>query len=241
MGNIQKLLQRALPLAVVAILCGLLSIVGIPFNLPVLNVVGGIIYVLAIASARECGAAGRIRRDAADARRCRRRGTSRCRGGDQGSWGTVMAGPGYHPLLAVGLVSFAAGLAIVDLLVVLSLDIAANSWGGIIPEVPCAVRAASRHWTSPSETCPVPRPGLRAPPVRRARSWSIPDRPCWVYVFSWVASIGTRLFLGMRMVIDKQSTSVIWMPGSLGGSTLHPGATGARFAADDNYTDGTKS
>ena len=43
------------------------------------------------------------------------------------------------------------------------------------------------------------------------------------YIFSWTASVGTRLFLGMRLIADRQSPSVIWQPGTIGGTTITPG------------------
>ena len=245
-SNIQKLLQSVLlPLAVVAILCGLLSIVGIPFNLPVLNVVGGIIYVVAIALSLVSavlligygvmlpmlvGAVGVERADAGEA--------------IQGSWGTVMAGPGYYILLlAVGLASFAAGLAIVDLLVVLSLDIAANSWGGIISGGAMRSAGSFTPLDFTFSNLPSSATGTASATSALVSFWEqLLIGLLLGYVFSWVASIGTRLFLGMRLIIDRQSTSVIWMPGSLGGSTLHTREQPEpRFAADDDYTDGTKA
>ena len=78
-ANIQKLLQSVLLPLAVAILSGLLAIVGIPFNLPVLDVLGGIVY--GSPSREQCGrgAAGRVRGDDADAGRVGGRRTLRCR------------------------------------------------------------------------------------------------------------------------------------------------------------------
>ena len=244
-SNIQKLLQSVLlPLAVVAILCGLLAIVGIPFNLPVLDVVGGIIYVVAITLSLMSavlligygvvlpmliGSVGVERADAGEA--------------IQGSWGSVMAGPGYYILLlAVGLVSFAVGLAIVDLVVVLALDVASTSWGGIISGG--AMRSAGTFTPLDFTFSNLPNSATGSASATSAlvSFWEQLLIGLFLgYIFSWVASIGTRLFLGMRLIIDKQSTSVIWLPGSLGGSTLHTSEQPeARFASNDNYTDGVK-
>ena len=244
-SNVQKLLQSVLlPLAVVAILCGLLSIVGIPFNLPVLDIFGGIIYVVAIALSlisamlligygvmlpMLVGAVGVERADAGEA--------------IQGSWGSVMAGPGYYILLlAVGLISFAAGLAIVDLIVVLALDIASNSWGGIISGG--AMRSAGTFipLDFTFSNLPSSATGTASATSALVGFWEqLLIGLLLGYIFSWVASVGTRLFLGMRLIVDKQSTSVIWVPGSLGGSTLHTSEQPeARFAANDHYTDGSK-
>ncbi|MEE2681958.1 MAG: hypothetical protein VX641_06255 [Planctomycetota bacterium] len=245
-SNIQRLLQSVLlPLAVVAVLCGLLSIVGIPFNLPVLNVVGGIIYVLAIALSllsavlligygvmlpMLVGAVGVERADAGEA--------------IQGSWGSVMAGPGYYLLLlAVALVSFAVGLAIVDLIVVLALDVAASSWGGIISGGAMRSAGSFTPLDFTFSNLPSSATGTASATSALVSLWEqLVIGLLLGYIFSWIASIGTRLFLGMRLIVDKQSTSVIWMPGSLGGSTLHTREhPEPRFAADDNYTDGTKT
>ena len=49
------------------------------------------------------------------------------------------------------------------------------------------------------------------------------------YVFSWFATIGTRLFLAMRLLVDQQSTSVVWVPGAVPGSTV--GVPGDRITS----------
>ena len=155
-----------------------------------------------------------------------------------------MAGPGYYILLlAVGLASFAVGLAIVDLLVVLSLDIAANSWGGIISGGAMRSAGSFTPLDFTFSNLPSSATGTASATSALVSFWEqLLIGLLLGYVFSWVGSIGTRLFLGMRLIIDRQSTSVIWMPGSLGGSTIHTREQPEpRFAADDDYTDGTKA
>ncbi|MEC8734237.1 MAG: hypothetical protein VXX86_04635, partial [Planctomycetota bacterium] len=61
------------------------------------------------------------------------------------------------------------------------------------------------------------------------------------YVFSWIATIGTRLFLAMRFIVDKQSPSVIWLPGTLGGSTVQvEERPEARFESEDTFSEGPR-
>ena len=244
-SNVQRLLQSVLlPLAVVAILCGLLSIVGIPFNLPVLDVIGGILYVLAIALSLVSaalligygvmvpmlvGAVGVERSDAGEA--------------IQGSWGTVMARPGYYILLlAVALVSFAVGLAIVDLLVVVALNIAAESWGGIISGGAMRSAGTFNVLDFTFENLPSTATGTASATSALVSFWEqLVIGLLLGYIFSWAASIGTRLFLGMRLIVDKQSPSVIWMPGTVAGSTIHASERPEpRFEANDTFSDGPR-
>jgi hypothetical protein len=62
------------------------------------------------------------------------------------------------------------------------------------------------------------------------------------YIFSWTASVGTRLFLSMRLIADRQSPSVIWQPGDIGGTTIrsneHPEPG---FESVDQYTEGRRA
>ncbi|MAJ47035.1 MAG: hypothetical protein CMJ57_06895 [Planctomycetaceae bacterium] len=244
-SNVQRLLQAVLlPLAVVAILCGLLAIVGIPFNLPVLDVVGGILYFIAIALSLVSsalligygvlvpmlvGAVGVERADAGEA--------------IQGSWGSAMARPGYYILLlAVGLVCFAVSLAIVDLVVVLALNIAAESWGGIISGG--AMRSAGTFTVLDFtfDSLPSTATGTASATGALVSFWEqLLIGLLLGYIFSWVASIGTRLFLGMRLLVDRQSPSVIWMSGTVAGSTVHTSEQPEkRFESEDTFSDGPR-
>ena len=244
-SNVQKLLQSVLlPLAVVAILSGLLAIVGIPFNLPVLDVVGGIIYFIAISLSLVSavlllgygallpllvGAVGVERSDAGES--------------IQSSWGSVMARPGHYlVLLGVGLVCFAIGLALLDVIVVLALDVAATSWGGIISGGAMRSAGTFTPLDFTFDSLPGTGSGTASATGALVSFWEqLLIALLLGYVFSWVASIGTRLFLGMRLIVDKQSPSVIWLPGTLAGSTVQVDERPEpRFESEDDFSHGPR-
>lgn len=244
-SNIQKLLQSVLlPLAVVAILSGLLAIVGIPFNLPVLDVLGGIIYGLSIALSL-VSAVLLVGYGAMMPMLVGSVGVERCDAGEsiQSSWGSVMARPGHFLLLlGAGLACFAIGLALVDVIVVLALDVAATSWGGIVSGG--AMRSAGTFTALDFtfDNLPSTTSGTATAAGALVSFWEqLLIALLLGYVFSWIATIGTRLFLAMRFIVDKQSPSVIWLPGTLGGSTVQvEERPEARFESEDTFSEGPR-
>lgn len=244
-ANINLGLQSMLiPLGIVAILTALLAILGIPFNFPVLDIVGGLLYVIAIFFGLICailligfaimfpmllGAVAVERADAGDS--------------IQRAWGALLTKPAHLALLlAIALISFAVSLAIVDFVVVLALDIAAASWGGII-RGDAVAQAGSITLLDFNFTT---QPGVTSDTAVIASAFmgfweTLLTAIILGYIFSWLASFGSRIFLAMRLLIDRQSPAVIWVPGALGGTTLRHGDQPApKFQANDSFGEGDR-
>ena len=233
-----------LPLFLVAVLGGLAALIGIPFNIPYLDVVGAIIYgiaiifgiiatVLMIGFGVMCpmliGAVAVERADVGDA--------------IQRAWGILFNRPAHVALmLAIALISFAIGLALLDLVAVVSLKFAAESWGGIIEGE--ALRGAGSIQLLDFTFTQVPdiTTGGASAASALLGFWETLVVSIVVgYVFSWYATLGSRFFLAMRYLVDRQSTSVIWVPGAIPGSTVRvPNHPEGPFAAEDNYTNGKR-
>ena len=233
-----------LPLGLVGILAGLAALIGTPFNLPYLDVIGGILYVIAIVigfvaavlligygliASMLVGAVAVERADTGDA--------------IQRAWSVLFRQPAQVALLmAVALAAFGVGLAVVDLAATFALQFAAGSWGGIIEGE--AVRNAGSiafldfTFTSIPDTSSGSANGASA----FMGFWETLVISLIIgYVFSWFATFGTRLFLAMRQLVDRQSTSVIWLPGGIPGSTVRvPGQPEDAFAAEDDYRAGNR-
>ena len=161
----------------------------------------------------------------------------------QSSWGSVMARPGHFLLLlGAGLACFAIGLALVDVIVVLALDVAATSWGGIVSGG--AMRSAGTFTALDFtfDNLPGTTSGTATAAGALVSFWEqLLIALLLGYVFSWIATIGTRLFLSMRLIVDKQSPSVIWLPGTLAGSTVQvEERPEARFESEDTFSDGPR-
>ena len=125
---------------------------------------------------------------------------------------------------------------------VLTIDIAASSWGGIISSP--AVRDAGTYTLLDFNfgSDPDTSTGTAAIAGAFIGFWeSLLTAIVLGYIFSWCATLGTRLFLGMRLLIDRQSTAVIWVPGSIGGTTIRqPGTVDGPFAAEDTFEEGDR-
>ncbi len=245
-ANIGRLIGAVLlPLLIVLFLSGLLALVGIPFNLPVLDVIGGILYAIPLALGLICsilllgyavlapvllGAVAVERADAGEA--------------IQGAWGALFAKPGHFLLLMViAILGFSVSLAVVDSVAVLAMDLAATSWGGFYEGD--ATRMAGGF--EPLDFTFQPPTGMTTGTASAADAFigfweTVVVAAVLGYIFSWTASIGTRLFLGMRLIADRQSPSVIWQPGTVGGTTIrsneHPEAG---FESNDHYTEGVRT
>ena len=244
-ANIGRLVGAILvPLVIVLFLAGLLAVVGIPFNLPVLDVVGGILYVIPIALALICailllgypilapmllGSVAVERADAGEA--------------IQGAWGSLFAKPGHFLLLLIiSTISFALSLAVVDTVVVLAMDVAATSWGGFYQGEATRMAGGFELLDFTFQ----PPEGMATGTANAADAFigfweTVLVAAVLGYIFSWTASVGTRLFLGMRLIADRQSPSVIWQPGNIGGTTIrsneHPEPG---FESDDHFTEGSR-
>jgi len=244
-ANIGRLIGAVLlPLLIVVLLAGLLALVGIPFNLPVLDVVGGILYVIPMALALICailllgyallapvllGSVAVERADAGEA--------------IQGAWGSLFAKPGHFLVLVVlALICFSISLAVVDSVVVLTMDIAATSWGGFYQGEATRLAGGFRLLDFTFQPPPGMTTGTASATDAFIGFWeTVLVAAVLGYIFSWTASVGTRIFLGMRLIADRQSPSVIWQPGTVGGTTIrsneHPEPG---FEADDHFTDGRR-
>ena len=245
-ANIGRLVGAVLvPLVIVVFLAGLLAVVGIPFNLPVLDVVGGILYVIPMALALICailllgyallapvllGSVAVERADAGEA--------------IQGAWGSLFAKPGHFLLLLViATLAFAVSLAVVDSVVVLTMDLAAASWGGFYEGEATRMAGGFKRLDFTFQTPAGTTVGTASAADAFIGFWeTVLVAAVLGYIFSWTASVGTRLFLGMRLIADRQSPSVIWQPGTIGGTTIrsneHPEAG---FESDDHYTEGVRA
>ena len=244
-ANIGRLVGAVLlPLVIVIFLAGLVAVVGIPFNLPVLDVVGGILYVIPMALALICailllgyallapvllGSVAVERADAGEA--------------IQGAWGSLFAKPGHFLLLLViATLVFAVSLAVVDSVVVLAMDVAAASWGGFYEGEATRMAGGFKRLDFTFQTPAGMTTGTASATDAFIGFWeTVLVAAVFGYIFSWTASVGTRLFLGMRLIADRQSPSVIWQPGTIGGTTIrsneHPEAG---FESDDHYTEGVR-
>jgi hypothetical protein len=233
-----------LPLALVGVLAGLSALIGTPFNLPYLDVLGGLLYVIAIVigiiasvlllgfglmAPMLIGSVAVERADTGDA--------------IQRAWSVLFKRPAQVGLLlAVSLASFGVGLAVIDLVATLALQFAAGSWGGIIEGE--AVRGAGTiafldfTFSQAPDTSTGSANGASA----FIGFWeTLMVSLILGYVFSWFATFGTRMFLAMRYLVDRQSISVIWVPGSIPGSTVRiPGEPEPPFAAEDDYQSGSR-
>lgn len=232
------------PIGIVALLTGALAILGIPFNLQILDILGGIFYFIAIGLGLLCailligfgvlvpmllGAVAVERSDAGDA--------------IQRAWGALMTRPAHLALLlGVALVSFAVSLALVDLIVVLALDVAATSWGGIIHGSAVGDAGTFKLLDFTFNTSPSTTMGSSAVASALMGFWeTLLTAIVLGYIFSWIATLGTRVFLGMRLIIDRQSPAVIWVPGSIGGTTIRlTDIPKGPFAAEDSFGEGDR-
>ena len=233
-----------LPLFLVAVLAGLAALIGIPFNIPYLDVIGAIIYgiaiifgivatVLMIGFGIMCpmliGAVAVERADVGDA--------------IQRAWGVLFNRPAHVALmLAVALISFAVGLALLDLVAVVSLRFAAESWGGIIQGEALRGAGSIQLLDFTFTQTPDITTGRASAASAFLGFWeTLVISIVLGYIFSWFATLGCRLFLAMRYLVDRQSTSVIWVPGAIPGSTVRvPGQPEGAFAAEDDYTSGKR-
>lgn len=244
-ANIGRLVGAVLlPLVIVIFLAGLLAVVGIPFNLPVLDVVGGILYVIPVALALICailllgyallapvllGSVAVERADAGEA--------------IQGAWGSLFAKPGHFLLLLViAVLVFAVSLAVVNSVVVLAMDVAAASWGGFYEGEATRMAGGFKRLDFTFQTPAGMTAGTASAADAFIGFWeTVLIAAVFGYIFSWTASVGTRLFLGMRLIADRQSTSVIWQPGTIGGTTIRSNEyPEAGFESDDRYTEGVR-
>jgi hypothetical protein len=233
-----------LPLYLVAVLAGLAALIGIPFNIPYLDVIGAIIYgiaiifgiiatVLMIGFGVMCpmliGAIAVERVDVGDAL--------------QRAWGTLFNRPAHVALmLVVALISFAVGLALLDLVAVVSMKFAAESWGGIIQGEALRGAGSIQLLDFTFTQTPDITTGRASAASALLGFWETLVVSIVVgYVFSWFATLGSRFFLAMRYLVDRQSTAVIWVPGAIPGSTVRvPNQPEGAFAADDEYTNGNR-
>lgn len=233
-----------LPLFLVAVLAGLAALIGIPFNIPYLDVIGAIIYgiaiifgiiatVLMIGFGVMCpmliGAIAVERVDVGDAL--------------QRAWGTLFNRPAHVALmLVVALISFAVGLALLDLVAVVSMKFAAESWGGIIQGEALRGAGSIQLLDFTFTQTPDITTGRASAASALLGFWETLVVSIVVgYVFSWFATLGSRFFLAMRYLVDRQSTAVIWVPGAIPGSTVRvPKQPEGAFAADDEYTNGNR-
>jgi hypothetical protein len=233
-----------LPLFLVAVLAGLAALIGIPFNIPYLDVIGAIIYgiaiifgiiatVLMIGFGVMCpmliGAIAVERVDVGDAL--------------QRAWGTLFNRPAHVALmLVVALISFAVGLALLDLVAVVSMKFAAESWGGIIQGEALRGAGSIQLLDFTFTQTPDITTGRASAASALLGFWETLVVSIVVgYVFSWFATLGSRFFLAMRYLVDRQSTAVIWVPGAIPGSTVRvPNQPEGAFAADDEYTNGNR-
>jgi hypothetical protein len=233
-----------LPLFLVAVLAGLAALIGIPFNIPYLDVIGAIIYgiaiifgiiatVLMIGFGVMCpmliGAIAVERVDVGDAL--------------QRAWGTLFNRPAHVALmLVVALISFAVGLALLDLVAVVSMKFAAESWGGIIQGEALRGAGSIQLLDFTFTQTPDITTGRASAASALLGFWETLVVSIVVgYVFSWFATLGSRFFLAMRYLVDRQSTAVIWVPGAIPGSTVRvPNQPEGAFTADDEYTNGNR-
>ncbi len=244
-ANIGRLIGAVLlPLVIVVFLAGLLAVVGIPFNLPVLDVVGAILYVIPMALALICailllgyallapvllGSVAVERADAGEA--------------IQGAWGSLFAKPGHFLLLLViATLAFAVSLAVVDSVVVLTMDLAAASWGGFYEGEATRMAGGFKRLDFTFQTPDGVTAGTASAADAFIGFWeTVLVAAVLGYIFSWTASVGTRLFLGMRLIADRQSPSVIWQPGAIGGTTIRSNERPEEgFESDDQYTRGAR-
>ena len=233
-----------LPLGIVAVLTGLVALVGAPFNLPYLDIIGSLIYVVAIVvglvstillvgfgvlTPLLIGAVAVERADAGDA--------------IQRGWSALFTRPLQLGLgIAVALATFGAALAALDLLVVETLRIAAVSWGGLIGGEAIRGAGSIELLDFRFERAPDTTTGSATAAGAFMNFWeTLVVAALLGYVFSWFATIGTRLFLAMRLLVDQQSTSVVWVPGAVPGSTVRvPGEPDHEFGAEDDYRPGNR-
>lgn len=237
--NLQTLL---LPLAIVTILAGLAALLGIPFNIPYLDLIGAVLYGVAIIfgivstvllvgfgvmSPMLLGAVAVERADAGDA--------------IQRTWGVLFKRPAHVALLlGTALVAFAVGLALLDLVAVQAMRFASSSWGGIIEGQAIRGAGSIELLDFTFRSAPDVSTGPAAAASALLGFWeTLVVSVVLGYVFSWFATLGSRLFLAMRYLVDRQSTSVIWVPGAIPGSTVRvPTRPEGAFAADDDYESG---
>ena len=233
-----------LPLGLVALLTGLAALVGVPFNLTYLDILGSILYIIAIVvglisavlligygviAPMLLGAVAVERADAGDA--------------IQRGWSVLFKRPLHLGLiLLVGLATFGVSLAILDLLVVETLQIAAVSWGGLVQGEAIRGAGSIEFLDFRFQRAPGTATGSANAASGFLNFWETLVVSILIgYIFSWFATMGTRLFLAMRLLIDQQSTSVIWMPGAIPGSTVRvPGEPAPEFAAEDDYKPGNR-
>lgn len=233
-----------LPLAVVAVLAGLAAIVGIPFNLEYLDVIGSILYVIAVVfglvatvlligygilAPMLLGAVAVERADAGDS--------------IQRAWGVLFNRPAHLAfVLAVALVAFGVCLAAVDLVAVVALKFAAASWGGIVSGNAVAEAGSIQLLDFTFQTIPNATTGSATAASALIGFWeTLVVSIILGYVFSWFATLGSRLFLAMRELVDRQSISVVWVPGALPGSTVRiPEDEHDAFAAEDRFQEGPR-
>lgn len=244
-ANIGSFLRVLLfPLALVGILGGVSALLGVPFNLPVLDVLGGVFYVVAViagvlASIVLLGYVlvlpfliGAIAAEHADPSEVIQR-----------AWEALLRKPLQLAVcLMSGAICAALVLAAVDGIVVLALEFAATSWGGII-HGDGLQDAGSLEWLDLQfQSTPALTSGTAGAAGALIGFWeSLLVALLLGYIFSWIASFSTRLFLVMRLLIDRQSVSVIWAPGVVPGTTVKIGTTPqSAFKAEDSFTDGER-
>ena len=145
-------------------------------------------------------------------------------------------------MLAVALISFAVGLALLDVVAVVSLRFAAESWGGIIQGEALRGAGSIQLLDFTFTQTPDITTGRASAASAFLGFWeTLVISIVLGYIFSWFATLGSRLFLAMRYLVDRQSTSVIWVPGAIPGSTVRvPGQPEGAFASEDDYTSGTR-
>jgi hypothetical protein len=225
---VRLIAAQALPLVIAALVCGVVILLGISMAAPVLDVLGGVFYGIALllgfliafllvgyalgfpllvpaVACENC--------DAADAM--------------QRSYAYVVTRP-LHLLAywAIALIGLAVTFLLVSLLARLTLNVTAAAFGAI-SDNPAMTVAGGYVLGDPSQSTPPPVPGTWH------NHWAAAAIMFWqmivvclviAFVVSYHFSASTIVYLLMRKAADGQDIEDIWRPGFLPGTMTPVGA-----------------